>query len=260
VRPYFARILACLLASVLLHLLLHEGAERLAPATLTVAPRTVTMCVIEPPPPAPEPPPEPEKAPEPPKPEPAQIVHEAPTEAVKPRPRVPTKVPPKNAKPKEVANSERQPTTGETTDTPTFGTTMESTTQAGSGPTVPIGNTLQVPQKDAPQGKGPVKPLAAPVPVYEVTKMPVMRGRCQGGYTDEARSAAIEGTVVIDLVVREDGTTSDLKVVQGLGHGLDEAALSALRTCKFTPGERQGKPVPVRVRAFKIRFFLQDDP
>lgn len=256
---YVARILACLLVSVAAHLLLREGADRLPAAPLTVAPQTVTLRVVEPPPPAPEPPPEPEKAPEPPKPEPQPIVHVAPTEVPKLRPKVVQKVVPTTAKPREVAPSERQPTTAETTDTPTFGTTMESTSQTGSGPAVPIGNTLQVPQKDAPAGKGPVKALAAPVPVYEVTKMPAMKGKCTAQYTDEARSAAIEGTVVIDLVVREDGSTSQLHVVKGLGHGLDEAALDALRKCRFTPGERAGKPVPVAVPAFKIRFYLDED-
>jgi hypothetical protein len=47
-------------------------------------------------------------------------------------------------------------------------------------------------------------------------------------------------------------------VVERLGHGLTEAAIAALEDCRFTPGEKDGRAVPVRVRSFKIRFVLQD--
>ena len=57
-------------------------------------------------------------------------------------------------------------------------------------------------------------------------------------------------------VVGADGRATNIKVVSGLGHGLNEAAVAALKACRFTPGERSGVPVPVRIREFKIRFFL----
>ena len=62
--------------------------------------------------------------------------------------------------------------------------------------------------------------------------------------------------MVLDLVVGADGRAKNIKVVAGLGHGLNEAAVAALKACRFTPGERSGVPVPVRIREFKIRFFL----
>jgi TonB family protein len=89
--------------------------------------------------------------------------------------------------------------------------------------------------------------------------MPLPRGRCAGQYTDEARSAAIEGVVVLDLVVDDRGRARDVSVVAGLPHGLTEAAVAALASCTFTPGERDGQPVAVRIRGFKIRFVL-DSP
>jgi TonB family protein len=64
--------------------------------------------------------------------------------------------------------------------------------------------------------------------------------------------------VVLDLVVEADGTTRDVVVVHGLGDGLSEAAVTALRTCRFTPGERNGERVPVRVNDFQIVFVLGD--
>jgi protein TonB len=139
---------------------------------------------------------------------------------------------------------------------PVFGISMESSSQAGTGATLPVGNTLRATPK-GPADPGAPKPLAAPVEPYEVTEMPLPKGRCTGRYTDEARQAAVEGTVVLDLVVDEEGRTREIKVVQGLGHGLDQAAIEALRTCRFSPGQRKGQTVPVRIRGFKIHFYLQ---
>jgi TonB family protein len=132
---------------------------------------------------------------------------------------------------------------------------MESTSQ-GAGPAMQVGNTL------APAaGSGSattVKPLAEPAAAVEVTKMPLPQGRCSGKYTDEARTAAVEGVVVLDVVVGEDGRTRDIKVIEGLPHGLTEAAIAALQACRFSPGEKAGQPVPVRIRGFKIRFVLDE--
>lgn len=71
------------------------------------------------------------------------------------------------------------------------------------------------------------KPLSVPQPVY----------------TDAARAAGIEGKVRVELTVDETGRVVDVKVIQGLGHGLDEAALSAARGASFSPAQRCGRPV-----------------
>jgi TonB family protein len=88
------------------------------------------------------------------------------------------------------------------------------------------------------------------------SKMPLSTSPCTGEYTSEARAAATEGVVVLDLIVDELGRTRDITVVEGLPHGLNESAIAALRACRFTPGEKDGRPVPVRVRGFKVRFLL----
>jgi TonB family protein len=77
--------------------------------------------------------------------------------------------------------------------------------------------------------------------------------------TEQAKQAAIEGTVVLDLVVGVDGRVRDVRVVSGLGYGLDEAAITALEACRFSPGEKSGATVPVRIRGFKVRFVLPND-
>jgi len=56
----------------------------------------------------------------------------------------------------------------------------------------------------------------------------------------------------------EDGWVRDIKIVQGLGQGLNEAAVRAAKACRFTPGEKDGKRVPVRVSRFKVHFALAE--
>ncbi len=74
-------------------------------------------------------------------------------------------------------------------------------------------------------------------------------------YTAEGRSLKIEGDVVVDLVFLANGTVQIGRVVSGLGHGLDEAAVRAAQSIRFKPAKRQSEPVdfPARVR---IEFRL----
>lgn len=62
-------------------------------------------------------------------------------------------------------------------------------------------------------------------------------------YSAEARQLRIEGEVLLNVVFTADGQIRVLKVVRGLGHGLDEAALHAAQGVKFTPAMRDGHPV-----------------
>jgi TonB family protein len=74
-------------------------------------------------------------------------------------------------------------------------------------------------------------------------------------YTAEGRSMRIEGDVVVDMVFLANGTVQINRVVSGLGHGLDEAAVRSAQQIKFKPAKRAGEPVdfPARVR---IEFRL----
>jgi TonB family protein len=62
-------------------------------------------------------------------------------------------------------------------------------------------------------------------------------------YTDEARSARIEGTVSLELEFTAAGDVRMLRVVRGLGHGLDEAAQRAALRIRFKPAQSDGRPV-----------------
>jgi TonB family protein len=65
-------------------------------------------------------------------------------------------------------------------------------------------------------------------------------------YTDEARSARIEGTVSLELEFAAGGDVRVLRVVRGLGHGLDEAAQQAALRIRFKPAQSDGQPVDSR--------------
>ncbi len=241
------RLVICAVLSIGGHFALAEGLSKLPKHVDPPVKRIISLRVVSPPPL--EPPPEPAAAPA--EPAPKVVPHERPHAHAAPPTHVP---PPPDAPPP----TEHPAVTGVGPAAPVFGVTMASTSQAGAGPAMPIGNTggAFAPAEEA--HKGLKEPLP-PVPAYEVTTMPLPEGRCDGKYTEEARSAAIEGTVILDLIVTETGRVRDVQIVSGLGHGLTEAAVAAAKRCHFTPGEKSGTPVPVRVRGFKIRFLLQND-
>lgn len=62
-------------------------------------------------------------------------------------------------------------------------------------------------------------------------------------YTDEARQLRIEGEVLVEVIFRASGQVQTVRVVKGLGHGLDEAALRAAEQIRFKPALQQGQPV-----------------
>jgi len=76
----------------------------------------------------------------------------------------------------------------------------------------------------------------ATVPV-EITYKP------QPVYTDEARSLKLEGEVLLEVSFGANGTMHVNRVVRGLGHGLDEAAIAAANKMRFKPALRMGQPV-----------------
>jgi TonB family protein len=75
-------------------------------------------------------------------------------------------------------------------------------------------------------------------------------------YSDEGRSRNIEGSVIVEVRVGLDGRARDLRVVAGLGFGLDENALLAVRDWRFSPAKRDGKEVEAVTRVdveFNVR-------
>jgi TonB family protein len=62
-------------------------------------------------------------------------------------------------------------------------------------------------------------------------------------YTDEARGLKLEGEVLLEVMFGANGSLHVNRVVRGLGHGLDEAAIAAANKMRFKPALRMGQPV-----------------
>ncbi|MGD8778161.1 MAG: energy transducer TonB [Ignavibacteria bacterium] len=75
-------------------------------------------------------------------------------------------------------------------------------------------------------------------------------------YPEVAQKAGVQGKVFVLAFVDEDGTVNDAKVVRGIGAGCDEAAIEAIKKCKFTPGMHEGKKVKVKI-AIPIEFKMK---
>ncbi len=75
-------------------------------------------------------------------------------------------------------------------------------------------------------------------------------------YPEMAKKAGVEGRVIVQFIVDEQGNVLDPQVVRGLGAGLDEEAVRAVRQAKFTPGKQRGQPVRVKM-SLPITFRLK---
>lgn len=74
-------------------------------------------------------------------------------------------------------------------------------------------------------------------------------------YSDEARKAKYSGVCVLYVVVGEDGRVRDVRIQRSLGMGLDEEAIKTVRTWKFEPARKDGRPVSVAVN-IEVNFHL----
>jgi protein TonB len=87
--------------------------------------------------------------------------------------------------------------------------------------------------------------VSAPSVVYKV----------EPEYSEEARKAKFQGTVVLFIVVDEHGNPRDLRVIRPLGLGLDQKAIEAVQKWKFRPGMKDGRAVPVQA-TIEVNFRL----
>jgi protein TonB len=74
-------------------------------------------------------------------------------------------------------------------------------------------------------------------------------------FSEEARKAKVAGNVLVYLVVDEQGRPTHIRVLHGIGMGLDEKALEAVRQYRFKPATEDGKPVRVELQV-DVRFDI----
>jgi TonB family protein len=72
-------------------------------------------------------------------------------------------------------------------------------------------------------------------------------------YTKQARSAGIQGSVTLALTIGTDGRVHEVKVLSGLGYGLDEKAVEAVQSWRFEPALEEGTPIESKM-AVDISF------
>jgi periplasmic protein TonB len=74
-------------------------------------------------------------------------------------------------------------------------------------------------------------------------------------YSDEARKAKYQGIVVLNVIITADGRATNIRVAKGVGMGLEEKAIEAVRGWRFKPALFNGKAVPVEV-PIEVTFRL----
>lgn len=203
--------------------------ERVA-ITVVDVPKPKAKPKVEEPPPPPPPPPPP--------------VAEAPKKAA-PKPKA-AEAPPPAVEAAPVA-------------APTFGIAMTGGVGMG-GVAVPQGQSLGAP-KDAPVKRvaeaktlvEPKKPGAAACAEEATKPKPIVMARPE--YTEDARAAQIEGKVRVEITVDATGAVKSVRVLDSLGHGLDEAAVRAVQAATFEPAQQCGKPISATF-VVGIRFSL----
>jgi protein TonB len=87
--------------------------------------------------------------------------------------------------------------------------------------------------------------VSAPVPIYEVTPE----------FSEEARKAKFQGVVTVNLVVNQRGLPENVHILRGVGMGLDDKAIEAVKQYRFKPAMMGGKPVAVEVNV-EVNFQI----
>jgi periplasmic protein TonB len=217
------------------------------PVRPPTAPTVIEVAMRKPPPQTvmPEPPPPPER-------KIVQKIKQAPPPNTPPAPtpKEPPKEPPK----------------------PVFGMAPTELTNDDSNVAMPVGNSTMAdpkgprtlnptPLPGAPPGGKPGPPAYKPVADVYVKKLPDIDGEACARmvqYPSEAEQLGIEGDVKLRVSLDETGKVHEIKVLHGLGHGLDEAAKNALmHKCKFSPAiGTDGKPVAYVIQTYTWTFDL----
>ena len=102
-------------------------------------------------------------------------------------------------------------------------------------------------------------PALTSEPVYDQgngVSRPRIREPVYVRYSPEAARKKLRGIIRLRAVVSTDGTTRDVELVSGLEQQMDENAVAALKQWKFEPGQREGKPVAVRITV-EMTFTLR---
>lgn len=170
-----------------------------------------------------------------------------------PKPRAPRAAPgPRTAAPAPAEVAAQNQASGFTD----LGISLDS--NAIGGIAVPVAAKVAPPPSPPPVQTAKPKVLAARLTTNDCTE-PLIKARpervVQPQYTQAAQAARVEGRVRLELEIDEQGEVKSVRVIQGLGYGLDEVAMAAARKMRFKPAMRCGQPVAAPF-VLSMRFGL----
>ncbi len=142
---------------------------------------------------------------------------------------------------------------------PVFGLSANSFAQGNSGSAFHVrqGNTLlKEPEKEIVQAK-PAKPYKI-IEAAQVTKRPEVLKEYKIEYPKQAREAGLEGAVILEVEINENGKVQEVKIISGPSKELNEAAKKALFHYIFSPAMKDGNPVSTIIR-YTYRFQLESE-
>jgi periplasmic protein TonB len=103
-------------------------------------------------------------------------------------------------------------------------------------------------RSNGPEGFGGIRRVLGATP-------PVLLEKVEPDYSDEARKARLQGSVLIAVDVDEGGQVTNVRVLRALGLGLDEQAMEAVRKWRFRPARKDGRAIAYPA-AIEVRFRL----
>lgn len=110
----------------------------------------------------------------------------------------------------------------------------------------PIGPPSTRPGRGTGSGDSPGPGAGIETPGVGGTSYPVLLQETMPNYTDEAIRAKVSGTLLLQVVVRKDGSVDSFKILRPLGYGLEETAIKEIaQNWVFRPGMKNGRPVDV---------------
>jgi TonB family protein len=132
-----------------------------------------------------------------------------------------------------------------------------------TSPAIPTPYPTAVPFPEAPVDSAesspplaPPPPPLAPPPAGSSVEPAVLVEKVDPAYPEAAVRAAVEGSVVLDIGIDEDGRVTDAQVTRGLPFGLSEAAVDAVRQWRYRPARGPGGAIPSR-KSVRILFTLR---
>jgi len=139
-----------------------------------------------------------------------------------------------------------------------FGARRDSVTSKDKdGASVKVGNTLL--KEDEGKTLEDEDPTSLPVPEKEflITQMPSVLKKTKIRYPPKAREMGLEGSVVFNLLIDEQGKVRKAELLEGLIDEMDREAKRAVMGYVFSPAFVEGKPVASKIR-FSVRFILEE--